>query len=421
MNYILLTEQDKKEMLRTIGLKDIDDLFKGVEPKLNRELKLPKPMTEMEVKQLVTRLAEKNCVLKPFRGAGSYTHYVPSVVNHILLRGEFYTAYTPYQPEVSQGTLQAIYEFQTFLCQLTEMDVANASMYDGATALAEAMLLSRAVNGRNEVFVANTTNPLYEKVLKTYADATDLKLTKEISENTACVIVQYPDYYGNIEQLEQYAKQAHDKGALFVVLITDPTSLAILKPPGAYSADVVVGDLQALGNGVNYGGPTGGFMTIKKDYVKKLPGRLSGLTKDSRGEEGFILTLQAREQHIRREKATSNICTNQALNALASTVYLALLGKSGLQRVAKLSYARAHTLQKKLEELGFKLVNDKPFYNEFTVKSPASIAKLNEALENAGFLGGSELPNQHWLLCCTEMNSEEDIEQFVKIVKEAVK
>jgi len=417
MNYILLTEQDKKEMLEAIGAKAVDDLFPGVEPKLNRALKLPAPMSEMEARECVSALSQKNNVLKPFRGAGSYHHYIPSAVNHILLRGEFYTAYTPYQPEISQGTLQITYEFQTLLCQLTGMDVANASMYDAATALAEAVLLSRSVNGRNEIFLANLVNPRYRDVLNTYAQAADFRITPEISGNTACLIVQYPDYHGSIEDLGRYAKQAHDAGALFVVSISDPTGLALLQPPGAYGADVVVGDLQALGNGMNYGGPTGGFITVKNDYIKKIPGRLCGLTRDSRGQDGFILTLQAREQHIRREKATSNICTNQALNTLASTVYLALLGKTGLQRVARLSYARAHSLQKKLARLGFTAVNDKPFYNEFVVKSPVEIAKLNDALEQAGFLGGLELPDHQWLLCCTEMNREEDIEQFVQIVQ----
>jgi glycine dehydrogenase subunit 1 len=420
MNYILLTEQDQKDMLDAIGKSSVDELFEGVEPKLNRPLDLPEAMSELEVKTHVVALAEKNQVLQPFRGAGSYAHYVPAAVNHILLRGEFYTAYTPYQPEISQGTLQVIFEFQTLLCKLTAMDVTNASMYDAATALAEAVLLSRSVNGKHEVFLANPVNPLYQEVLKTYAGATDFTLAKEISGNTACVIVQYPDYHGTIEDLTRYAKQAHDVGALFVVVVGDPTGLAILKPPGEYGADVVVGDLQALGNGMNYGGPTGGFMTVKNGFIKKIPGRLCGLTKDSKGIQGFILTLQAREQHIRRERATSNICTNQALNALASTVYLALLGKTGLRNVASLSYIRAHLLQKKLSELGFSLVNEKPFYNEFVVKSPVSVEKLNAALEQAGYLGGVALENNQWLLCCTELNSEKDVEKFVEIVRGAM-
>lgn len=420
MDYILLTGQDKREMLDMLGIKNTDELFKGVEPRLNRALQLPPPLSEMELKQQLVSLAQKNKILKPFRGAGSYFHYSPSAINHLILRGEFYTAYTPYQPEVSQGTLQMIYEFQTLICQLTGMDVANASMYDGATALAEAMHLARSINGKNEIFIANPLNPLYAEVLKTYAHAEDFTLAKEISGNTACLIVQQPNYHGHIEDLVSYAKKAHDIGALFVVSISDPTSLALIKPPGEYGADVVVGDLQALGNGMNYGGPTGGFMAVKQDYVKRIPGRLCGLTVDSRGQQGFVLTLQAREQHIRREKATSNICTNQSLNALVSTIYLALLGKTGLRRVASISYARAHALHDELVALGFGQVGDKPFYNEFVVKSPVPVAKLNEALEHAGFLGGVELPDNQWLLCCTEMNSEEDMERFVKTIREAM-
>ncbi len=420
MNYILLTEADRQEMMHALGISSTDELFKGVEPRFNRVLNLPAAMSEMEVRQHVTTLSRKNHALKPFCGAGSYNHYTPSAVNHILLRGEFYTAYTPYQPEASQGTLQVIYEFQTLLCQLTGMDVANASMYDSATALAEAVLLSRGTNGRSEVFIANPISPNNRQVLETYANACGFTLSMQLSDKTACVIVQYPDYYGSVEDLSAYAKQAHDAGALFVVSIGDVTSLAIIKPPGEYDADVVVGDLQSIGNGLNFGGPTGGFMTVKQAHIKKIPGRLTGMTKDSKGNTGFILTLQAREQHIRREKASSNICTNQALNALASTVHLALLGRTGLTQAAKVSYARAHLLQKKLSVLGFLLANNKPFYNEFVVKSPVEISKLNKALAEEGFMGELALRDNEWLLCCTEMNSEEDIAKFVQMVKEVM-
>lgn len=423
MDYIPITKQDEKEMFSFLGIEKFDDLFKELPEKLGRELELPKPMSEIELKEHMEELSRKNNVLRCFRGSGAYNHFVPSVVNHILLRGELFTAYTPYQPEVSQGTLQAIYEFQTLICILNSMDVANASMYDGATAVSEAMLLSRNETGRDEAIVVNKINPEYEDVLKTYADTTAFILHKDLeklSDKTACVIVQQPDYNGSIEDFTELSKKVHEKGALFVVITGDPTYLALFKPPGEQGADVVVGDIQALGNGLCFGGPSGGYMTVREKLVKRIPGRLCGITTDNRGGKGFMLTLQAREQHIRRHRATSNICTNQALNALASVVYLSVLGKNGFRNVAIHSYNAARELEKRLKELGFELVNDKPFYNEFVVKSPVEVSKLNKALEEKGFLGGVELGEKEWLLCCTEMNKEQEISEFVNIVRKVV-
>lgn len=421
VDYIPITSSDEKEMLSLLGLKNIDELFAHVPAKLNRELALGDPLSEMEVKQKLQELSEKNKVLKYFRGAGSYWHYVPSAINHVILRGEFFTAYTPYQPEISQGTLQAIYEFQTLICSLTGMDVANASMYDAATAAAEAMLLSRSENERSEIVISTPLNPQYLEVLNTYAASCGFTIhhgVDKITDKTSCVIVQQPNYHGSIEDLKQFAESVHAKGAMLAVIIGDPTSLAIVEPPGTFGADIVVGDLQCFGNGMNFGGPTGGFMAVKKQFIKRIPGRLCGMTNDERGNTGFILTLQAREQHIRREKATSNICTNQALNALTATIYLALLGKSGLKNVAMKSYENAHKLQKLLETIGYKLVDSsKPFYNEFLVETTVPVKTLNAKLQDNGFLGGLEVAENKWLLCCTEMLNEKNIDKFVEIVE----
>ena len=417
MNYIPITEQDEKEMLSLLGLKSIDELFVNVPAKLERELALDAPLSELEVRKKLHELSDKNKPMKYFRGAGSYWHYVPSAVNHIILRGEFFTAYTPYQPEVSQGTLQAIYEFQTLICALTGMDVANASMYDAASAAAEAMLLARSENEKNEVVIANEINPQYVETLKTYANACGFVISNELSERTSCVFIQQPNYHGSIENLHKFVADAHEKGAIVCVIVGEPTSLAIIEPPGNFDVDIVVGDLQCFGNGLNFGGPTGGFLAVKKNLTKRIPGRLCGLTTDTRGNQGFTLTLQAREQHIRREKATSNICTNQALNALISTVYLSLLGKTGLQNVAARNYKNAHALCKKLEAVGFRLLNTAPFYNEFLMQTPVPIETLNAKLQDNGLLGGLEIDKNKWLLCATEMLDEKDIEKFVDIVK----
>jgi glycine dehydrogenase subunit 1 len=290
-------------------------------------------------------------------------------------------------------------------------------MYDCATALAEGVIISRAANGRKGIAIWGEVNPEYKATLRTYADAGDFVFTEKIDAGTACVVVQYPDYHGNITDLAAVEKEAHAAGALLVVAVSDPSSLALLKPPGEFNADIVVGELQPFGNSMSFGGPGGGFMAIKNEFVKRMPGRLCGMSLDTRGQRAFILTLQAREQHIKREKATSNLCTNQGLNSLVAVIYLSLMGPKGLRQAASLSYKRAHTLQKKLEGLGFKLQNAQPFYNEFAVSSSVGIEKLNKALLEKGMLGGADLGNGKWLLCCTELISEKDIEKFVDTVK----
>jgi glycine cleavage system P protein (glycine dehydrogenase) subunit 1 len=364
-------------------------------------------------------ISQKNKIMKYFIGAGAYNHYIPSAVNHLLMRGEFLTGYTPYQAEMNQGTLHTMYEFQSFICLLTGMDIANSSLYEGSSALAEAVLLSSSYNGRARIFIKDGLNPQYLEVLKTYCEGADLEIVNEIDNNTACVIAQNPDFYGSIENLQYVAEQAHKVGALFITCIVEPTSLAILEPPGNYGADIVVGEGQSFGIPINFGGPYLGFMAVKSFLLKKIPGRICGMTTDSKGNKGFVLTFQAREQHIRRERATSNITTNVALMAIASTIYLALMGRKGLINVAKLSYSRAHLLQNKLKSIGFEALNKKPFYNEFYMKAPyGSLENISSNLLKNGILGGLDIDEDKILICCTELNTVQDIESYVSILRE---
>ena len=416
MDYIPATEKDIQEMLKLIGVGSINDLVKELSPPFTDKLNLAQPKSELELIQHMKGLADTNKLLRYFVGAGAYNHYIPSAVSHLLARGDLFTGYTPYQAEMSQGTLQAIYEFQSFMCLLTGMDVANASLYEGASALSEAALLSCSYTGRTRIFVKEGLHPQYLEVLQTYCDAAELTLTDKIDDNTACIIAQNPDFYGNIENLHYLADQAHRIGALFSTCIVEPTSLAILEPPGNYGADIVAGEGQSFGIPLSFGGPYLGFLAVKDFLLKKLPGRICGMTTDLRGNRGFVLTFQAREQHIRRERATSNITTNQALMALAATIYLSLMGRSGLTRVAKLSYARAHLLNEKLARVGFRNLNTKSFYNEFIVKAPESANAIESRLLKKGILGGVNLGEDNLLICCTEMNSIQDIEDFISAV-----
>ena len=418
MDYIPATENDKKEMLMQIGATSINDLMADLKPQISEDLAFTDPMSELELASHMKKLSQKNKILKYFIGAGAYYHYVPSAIYHLLMRGEFLTGYTPYQAEMNQGTLQAIYEFQSFICLLTGMDVANASLYDGSSALAEAVLMSASYNGRNGIFVNDGLNPQYEQVLKTYCEGADLKIVDEIDEKTACVVVQNPDFYGNLENFQYLSDRAHQFGALFVTCVVEPTSLAIVEPPGNYGADIVVGEGQSFGIPINFGGPYLGFLAVRAPLLKKIPGRVCGMTTDLHGKKGFVLTLQAREQHIRRERATSNITTNVELMAIASTIYLALMGRDGLKSVANLCYSRAHLLQENLASTGFKPLNSKPFYNEFIMKAPLkSSEKILSNLLKKGIVGGLNLGNDNILICCTEMNTFEDIALYISIIK----
>ena len=362
MRYIPHTTKDQQEMLKSIGQSSIEELFADIpaKVKLKEETPLPQALSEPELLEELKKVSEKNKKASSFLGGGSYNHFIPSVVKHIVSRSEFYTAYTPYQAEASQGILQIIYEYQSMICELTGMDVANASMYDGATAMAEAAMLACRHTRKKEIIVSSTVQPEYRKVLKTYAKGTDLGVTEssftkegltpqnfELSADTACLILQQPNFFGSIEDVSSLAKRAHTAGALFIVS-ADPISLGLLKAPGDYGADIVVGEGQALGNPQSFGGPGLGIFAVKKALMRHIPGRVVGQTVDKDGKRAFCLTLQAREQHIRREKAFSNICSNEALAALAATVYLSVMGKSGLRKVAELCSQKANYLKKTL-------------------------------------------------------------------------
>ena len=444
MRYIPNTDEDRREMLQTIGLAGVEELFSDVplQVKLEAPLKLPSALSEQELVEHARRLSAENVNIDDyvcFRGAGAYDHFIPSVVRHILSRAEFYTSYTPYQPEISQGTLQAIYEYQSLICQLTEMEVSNASMYDGASALAEAVLMSHRVTGRDKVFLSRALHPEYRQVVRTYLQGMPVKaaeipcasgltdidwLKRKLDDQVASVVVQHPNFFGLLEEADEISQIAHQVGALFVVSV-DPISLGILQPPGAYGADIAVGEGQALGGEICFGGPYLGFFATREQFLRNMPGRLVGATVDSEGRRGFVLTLQTREQHIRRAKATSNICSNESLNALAATVYLTTLGKEGLREVALLCLRKAHYAWREVSKLsGFSSLFPGAFFKEFTVSCPSSPERINQSLLKRKIIGGLELkrfypeyPNG-LLVCVTEKRTKEQIDGFVKALKE---
>ncbi len=445
--YIPHTEAETSEMLKSIGVKQISDLFNDV-PLKHRfsRLAIPPGVTEMEVLEELKEYAAANeqaGELACFLGAGVYNHYVPAAVDSLLRRGEFYTAYTPYQPEISQGTLQAIFEFQTLIANLTGMEVTNASHYDGATATAEAgvMAYHHFRGKRPKIVLSSAVHPQYREVLCSYlcgyedihietagkgesALSHPDNLLKLIDQETALVVVQYPDFLGRIFDFRNLVKTAHEQGAL-VAVVVNPIALGLLTPPGEIDADIVVGEGQPLGIPMSFGGPYLGFFATRKEYVRKMSGRLVGETTDAQGRRGYVLTLTAREQHIRREKATSNICSNQGLIALATTIHMSLLGKNGLKQVAGLCYHKAHYAAKEIAKLpGFEVIGAEPFFNEFMVKCPKDVATLNYDLLDLGFLGGYDLRKEypelknHMLVAVTEMNSREEIDDFVQALKE---
>jgi glycine dehydrogenase subunit 1 len=444
--FIPHTEADLEEMLRKIGVERLEDLFPDVPPKHRfPDLKLPPALTEMEAAAELHHLAQANentRELVSFLGAGAYNHYVPAAVDSILRRGEFYTAYTPYQPEISQGTLQAIYEYQSQVAALTGMEVSNASHYDGATAAAEAVSMAYANfrGKRSQVVLSPGLHPQYRETIRTYNKGADIVLVGDeqdadpgagpeallplIDETTALVMVQYPDFFGRIYDYTELAEAAHAAGALLAISV-NPISLGLLKPPGEFGADIVTGEGQPLGIPLSYGGPYLGIFTTRKEYVRKMAGRLVGESLDNRGQVAYVLTLTAREQHIRRDKATSNICTNQGLMALAATVYMSLLGRNGLRQVAELNYHKAHYAANRLTSLpGFSLKWDTPFFNEFVLQCPGPAAELNRNLLEQGILGGYELGRDYpgmendLLVAVTEMNSREEIDLFVDLLTE---
>jgi len=440
VSYIPHTPAETETMLSEIGVQSIDELFDAV-PASHRfpTLDLPPPMSEMEVAAEMLATSEANDHGQDyaiFRGAGAYHHFIPSVVNHILLRGEFYTAYTPYQPEVSQGTLQATYEYQSMMCALTGMDAANASHYDGATSLAEAVTVALEVtrNKRKKVILSHAIHPQYREVVRTYHQGRDIRiigdrgrgeivdLMEMLDDNTAMIAVQYPNFFGQIDELAALAQAAHSSGALLVV-VANPMALSLLKSPGELGADIVVGEGQPMGIPLGFGGPYLGYFAIRQKHVRKIAGRIIGETRDTDGRRAFVMTLRPREQDIKRERATSNICTNQGLMALSASVYMALMGKNGLRRVGELNYHKAHYAAQQINRLdGYSVDMSKPFFNEFVVSCPRPVAAINEALLKEGMIGGYDLGQHyfhlqdHMLVCVTENNAKDEIDRLVEVL-----
>jgi len=436
MRYLPLAEGDLAEMLRAVGLGRLEDLA-GVLPeslRLDRDLDLPPPLSEMELVQKLRGLSKEGKTgkwLTSFLGAGAYDHYIPSVVDHILRRSEFYTAYTPYQPEVSQGTLQAVFEFQTLICQLTGMDIANASVYDGASAVAEGVLMAQRIKGRKKCLLAGSLHPEYRAVTRTYTHPLGLELVtipfsgqgpldlgaleEAMNPEVSSVVVQQPNFFGCLEDVERAAQIAHAHDALLIVAVAEPLSLALLRPPGALGADLVVGEAQSFGNAVSFGGPYVGFFASRENYLRSMPGRLVGETVDQEGRRGFILAVATREQHIRREKATSNICTNQALCALAVLVYLALMGKQGLRELAEVNLSKCEYAKRRLGE-SHPLRFGAPTFNEFVLSLKGDPDPVLQRLSSRGIIGGLPLKRffpgmkNEILICVTEKHSKEDID-----------
>ena len=433
-SYVPNTLEERKKMLREIGYSSIEDLFAHIpeEVKLKGELNIPKGKTEFEVRREMEQIAEKNQVFRTiFRGAGAYRHFIPAMVKNVTSKENLLTAYTPYQAEISQGILQSIFEYQTMICDLTGMDVSNASVYDGATAAAEGVAMCQE-RKKHKALISGTVPPYVLEVVETYCfgngmelevipekdGLTDKEYLKEhIDAQTACVYIQHPNYYGNLEDAEEIGKIAHEVGAKYVMGV-NPISLGVIKTPAEYGADVAVGEGQPLGLSLGFGGPYLGFMASKEAMMRKLPGRIVGETVDHNGKTGYVLTLQAREQHIRREKASSNICSNQALCALAVGVYLATMGNEGVRQAAILSMSKAHYFAEKLEEIGLTVCNQAEFFHEFVTRSEVDSDKILRALEEEGILGGYPLDEHHILWCCTEVNTKEEMDQAVHILRE---
>ena len=447
MSYIPNTSEDQQAILERMVLSSLEDLLEPVPEnvRLRRPLDLPPALPEPDLKRLLYNIAAKNKNLDStisFLGAGTYDHFIPSVVPHLQKRSEFVTSYTPYQPEVSQGILQATYEFQTMVCQITGLDIANASLYDGATAMVEAVLLAIGPGGRGEVVISQGVDPQYRRVLHTYAHGRGFSvkevptrngitspedLNEAVSPTTSAVVLQQPNFFGCIEDMQAIEPIAHKGKAVFVSTITEPASLGILAPPADYGADIAVGELMSFGNSMSYGGPALGFMAARSKYMRLLPGRLVGQTVEEGAQKqtGYVLTLQTREQHIRRERATSNICTNQALLAVGATIYLATLGKQGFHELGELCLQKAHYAFRQITALpGYEAPFSGPFFDEFVIKVPLPADKLEQHLEQANILGGYDL-SKHYpgmenclLFCVTETRTKQDIDHLVATLKE---
>ncbi|MDR7414873.1 MAG: aminomethyl-transferring glycine dehydrogenase subunit GcvPA [Armatimonadota bacterium] len=445
MRYIPTTPEERAHMLRTIGVRSLEDLFADIPERvrLQRPLRLRPPLSDPDLLRSFRALADENAHagrLVCFAGAGAYDHFIPPAVWQLASRGEFLTAYTPYQPEVSQGALQAGYEYQTMVCELLSMEVANASLYDGASALAEAVGMARDLTQRNRVVVSTAVHPEYRQVVRTYTASLGVEVVevphregrtpvetvaRAVDERTAAVVVQQPNFFGGIEDPQTLGEVAHRAGALFVLASADPLAFGLLAPPGEVGADVVAAEGQPLGNPLNFGGPSLGILATRMSFVRRMPGRLVGATVDAEGRRGFVLTLQTREQHIRREKATSNICTNEFLNALAATLYLSLLGPDGVRRVAELCVRKAHYLKERVASLpGYAIAFPGPTFHEFVVRTPRPAEEIVRALAEEGFLAGVPLGRFHpelgddLLVCVTESRTREEMDRFVEALRQ---
>ncbi|MGE3726225.1 MAG: aminomethyl-transferring glycine dehydrogenase subunit GcvPA [Candidatus Sericytochromatia bacterium] len=440
MAYLAHTEQERTEMLATLGLQNQKQLFAPIPQSLQDfELQLPAALSELELlRELENRQANCRPVASQlsFVGGGAYHHFIPSAVDTLASRSEFLTAYTPYQAEVSQGTLQVIYEFQSLLCTLTGMEIANASSYEGATAAAEAMMMAHRITKRDDILVSQALHPEYREVLKTYADATGLNLTESHltnyttdmapfadSEAPAALVVQYPNFFGQLEDIQACADWVHARKGLLIVVMTDPTVLGVLEAPGNLGADLVCGEAQSFGNSLSLGGPYLGFLTAREVHLRQMPGRMCGLAQDQAGKRAFTLVLQTREQHIRREKATSNICTNQGLMALTATIWLSLIGQVGLQELATICLKQAHGLAQQIDALpNFELAAQGPFFHEFVVKTKHSVEALFDSLQSANCLPGLKLSQWYtglenqFLVTVTEMNRPDELQTFVDLL-----
>ncbi|MGM0414224.1 MAG: aminomethyl-transferring glycine dehydrogenase subunit GcvPA [Bacillota bacterium] len=447
MKYISNTPQEQEKMLSDIGVEEITDLFSAIPDniKLDKPLELPDPISEMEMMDLVNERASRNTDLTEadsYLGAGAYDHYIPSIIDHLVLRSEFYTAYTPYQAELSQGTLQAIYEYQSMIAELTGMGIANASLLDGGSALGEAVLMALRHTRLKKVIMPKSIHPTYREIARTYAgphDAefdevdlagsiTDIKqLEESIDDQTAAVIIQYPNFYGSVEDMKNISEMIKNQKKTLFIVVANPIALGMLTSPGEFNADIVIGEGQPLGNGVNYGGPYLGYMAIRDDrsLLRQMPGRLVGKTEDVEGKEGFVMTMQTREQHIRREKATSNICTNESLNALMATIYMATMGKKGIEEVAYQSFNKTRYLKGKLEEIsGLEVVNGDNHFHEIWVKTEKPVSEVFSELYDKCILAGVDLSQfdeeEGLLICVTEKKTREDLDKFVAAMEVAV-
>ncbi len=445
MKYISNTSSEQEKMLSAVDAEEIEELFSAIPDrvKLDRPLELPEGMSEMEIMELVNEKAERNVNLDKidsYLGGGAYDHYLPSIIDHLVLRQEFYTSYTPYQAELSQGTLQSIYEYQSMICKLTGMGIANASLLDGGSAVGEAVLMAERYTRKKKVVMSQTVHPAYRKIARTYGGPKDVefdlvshekesaeispdKLAEAVDDNTAALVVQYPNFYGSVEDMQEISRIVEDKNAQLIV-VANPISLGLLTPPGEFGADIVVGEGQPLGNMINYGGPYLGYMAIRDDrgFLRSMPGRLSGKTTDDEGEEGFVMTMQTREQHIRRERATSNICTNENLNAIMAAIYMGTMGKQGLQDVARHCYQKTSYLKEKLKAVeGIRIINDNNHFHEFWLKPDKSVQELEKAMVERGILPGIDLAQfgevEGLLVNVTEKKSKEDLDNYVSTLE----